>query len=91
MKLHIIESNFAGVRFIAAVCLGSFRKSSITGERVFDEEHTCATFEGLSDTGVRAQAQAYIDAQPKQKRAKRALSEGRLESLEAARNERDYL
>lgn len=42
-----------------------------------------------SESAARTLAQAWIDAQPKQKRTRRArpLSEGELESIEAARNE----
>lgn len=89
MKAHIIESNFAGVRFTAAVCFGRYVKSSITRERVFDCEECVASFETTSATQSRAQAQAYIDAMPKTTR-KRRFSEGDAESQEAARNERDY-
>lgn len=89
MKLHIIESNFAGARFTASVCFGRYVKSSITHERIFDCIHQCASFETTSADKSRAQAQAFIDAQPKATR-KRRFDEGHAESQEAARNERDY-
>jgi hypothetical protein len=49
-----------------------------------------ASVNGRSEAEARQLAQDWIDSQPKVKRSRRALSEGELESLEAARNERDY-
>lgn len=47
------------------------------------------TVNAPSESAARTAAQAWSDANPA-KRARRALSEGELESREAARNERDY-
>lgn len=90
MKLHILESNFAGARFTASVHLGRYVKSSIFGGKVFDDMGQLFTVETASAAESHAKAQAFIDAQPKAKRAGRRLSEGAIESMEAARNERDY-
>lgn len=92
MKLHILESNFAGARFTASVHLGQFVKSSLTGGKVFDDMGQSPLFsvETTSAAESRAKAQAFIDAQPKAKRTPR-FDEGRAESAEAARNERDHL
>jgi hypothetical protein len=62
-----------------------------TGQPVGEEHEPLHTVNAPSEEKARTLAQAWIDAQPKQKRARRALSDGELESRDAARfEERAY-
>lgn len=74
----------ATVYSVRTVRLSSFMRNLGASNRDLEPLHTV---NAPSEAKARELAQGWIDAQPKAKRAKRVLSDGELESMEAARNE----
>ena len=76
----------ATVYAVTTVRLSALMRNLGASNRELEPLHTV---NAPSELQARALAQGWIDAQPKGKRS-RTLSDGELESREAARNERDY-